>query len=85
MKRRVAWLAWLLLAPAAASAVPPPECVAGAPPVALAEAFEQWWLAGRLHEEGGQRCLERLREVQGDTAANQLRQARRHAAAGDWR
>src|SRR5688500_395208 len=83
MMRRVAWLAWLLLAPVAASAVPPPECVAGAPPAAWAEAFEQWWLAGRLHEEGAQRCLERLREVQGDTAANQLRQARRHAAAGE--
>ena len=82
MKQRVAWLVCLLLVPAVASPAPP-ECKAAAPP-ALADAFEQWWLAGRLHEEGGQRCLDRLREVQGDTAANALRQARRHAAAGEF-
>jgi CHAT domain-containing protein/tetratricopeptide (TPR) repeat protein len=84
MKRRVAWLLGLLLAPAAASAAPPAECVAGAPPAQSADAFEQWWLAGRLHEEGAQSCLERLLESQGDTAANRLRQARRHAAAGHF-
>ena len=84
MKRRVAWLVWLLLlAPATASAVPP-DCVAGASPGAWTEAFEKSWLAGRLHEQGAARCLERLREAQGDTAANSLRQARRHAAAGEF-
>ena len=84
MKRRVAWLVGLLLVPAAAFAAPPPECVAGASPAQSADAFEQWWLAGRLHEAGAQRCLERLLESQGDTAANRLRQARRHAAAGKF-
>src|SRR5690606_24977334 len=84
MKGRVAWLACLLLASPAGAAASPPECVAGAPSAALADAFEQWWLAGRLHEEGAERCLQRLREAQGDTAANRLRQARRHAAGGKF-
>ncbi len=82
MKRYVAWLLCLLLVPTVASAAAP-ACEAIAP-AALAEAFEQWWLAGRLHEEGAQRCLERLREVQGDSVANRLRQARRHAATGEF-
>lgn len=80
--RRVAWLLCLLLVPALAPATPP-DCAAVGPPT-LAQAFEQWWLAGRLREDGARLCLERLRGAQGDTAANRLRQARRHAAAGDF-
>ena len=83
MNKRVAWLVCLLLVPVAASAAPA-ECIAGASPAALAETFEHWWLAGRLHEDGARRCLERLRMADGDTAANRLRQARRHAAAGEF-
>ena len=50
----------------------------------LDSAFEQWWLAGRLHEAGAAACLDRLRARRGDDPANLLRQARRHLAAGEF-
>lgn len=79
------YLVWLLCAQliSAASLAAPPNCDTLAP-AKLPDAFEEWWLAGQLHEIGAKRCLERLHENQGSTAANQLRQARRDASMGKF-
>ncbi|TXH22303.1 MAG: CHAT domain-containing protein [Elusimicrobia bacterium] len=82
MLRRHPVLACLVFWSTIASATPP-DCDNLATN-ALGQAFEQWWLAGRLHENGAQRCLDLLQSTQGNTVANQLREARRQSAIGNF-
>ncbi len=58
-----------------------PDC-AHAAPAALADTFEQAWLAGRLHAADAGVCIDRLRERDGETVANALRELRRLGASG---
>ena len=71
----------LLAGPRSGAASALPDCAQLAPE-ALAAAFERLWLAGRLHEPNAGVCIDRLRERDGETAVNALRELRRLGASG---